>query len=278
MHIMAAAILFACLFIMVQNIVYATEGTSAAIEMQKVIRGVKENPKNVKWAARKYSELVRNGAKEYVSKDITLARWYIYKTVMGAVGFSIAFMICKLTGRGQAPVIGIAVGLIGFFFLDIMVRTQNSAENDRMLPDIAEMSRSIMYSVKGGRYISDAIIDSTQVVENTRLKTALIALDGDIQKGQALTQALDDFEAKFNNLDIQALVAVIKSLQTTGQINDALDSLEHNTERAQQTVDKKKAQSLEDKTMLYVMLIAFDLVMIIMFCVGVKIMSMVDMF
>lgn len=43
-------------------------------------------------------------------------------------------------------------------------------------------------------------------------------------------------------------------------------------------MDKKKAQSLEDKTMLYVMLIAFDLVMIIMFCVGVKIMSMVDMF
>ena len=54
-----------------------------------------------------------------------------------------------------------------------------------MMADICEMSRSVLYGKKGGQYIIDAIKDAVLVVENKRLKMAMIRMKTDLDAGRS---------------------------------------------------------------------------------------------
>lgn len=107
------------------------------------------------------------------------------------------------------------VAVIGWFFLDIFLRVTNKSSNDEMMPDIMEMSRSVLYAKRGGQYIADALKDAVIVVENKRLKTALMQLRNDMDSGRNLDECLQEMEMSFSNGEISSFCTVIKSLQTS---------------------------------------------------------------
>ena len=55
---------------------------------------------------------------------------------------------------------------------------------------------------------------------------------------------------------------------------EALKTLENNIERGQAGVNKRKCIVLENKTMVYVLLIAFDLLIMILYCIIMKLLDM----
>ena len=143
-----------------------------------------------------------------------------------------------------------------------------------MMPDIMEMSRSVLYGKRGGQYIADALKDSVIVVENKRLKTALLRLRNDLESGLSLDECLDELELSFSNGEISSFCTVIKSLQSTGQVDEALRTLENNIEREQASVNKRRCLILEHKTMMYVIFIAMDLMAMILYCIIMKLLEM----
>ena len=153
-------------------------------------------------------------------------------------------------------------------------RLKNKASNDEMMPDIMEMSRSVLYGKRGGQYIADALKDSVIVVENKRLKTALLRLRNDLESGLSLDECLDELELSFSNGEISSFCTVIKSLQSTGQVDEALRTLENNIEREQASVNKRRCMILEHKTMMYVIFIAMDLMAMILYCIIMKLLEM----
>ena len=171
-----------------------------------------------------------------------------------------------------------AAGVIGFFALDFILRLQNKSSNDEMLSDIMEMSRSVLYGKRGGQYIVDALKDAVIVVENKRLKTALMNLRNNLDSGISLNECLDDLEMSFSNGEISSFCTVIKSLQSTGQVNEALRTLENNIEREQVSVNKRRCLILEHKTMMYVIFIAMDLMLMILYCIIMKLLALQIMF
>ena len=78
----------------------------------------------------------------------------------------------------------------------------------------------------------------------------------------------------FSNGEISSFCTVIKSLQATGQVDEALRTLENNIEREQISVNKKRCLILEQKTMMYVILIAVDILAIIMYCIIMKLLEL----
>ena len=174
----------------------------------------------------------------------------------------------------MAKPISILVAVIGWFFLDIILRAQNRSSNDEMMPDIMEMSRSVLYGKRGGQYIADALKDAVIVVENKRLKTALMKLRNDLDGGRLLGECLDELEISFSNGEISAFCTVIKSLQSTGQVDEALRTLENNIEREQISVNKKRCLMLEHKTMMYVIFIAMDILAMILYCIIMKLLQL----
>ena len=137
-----------------------------------------------------------------------------------------------------------------------------------------EMSRSVLYGKRGGQFIADALKDAVIVVENKRLKTALMKLRNDLDSGMGLNECLDELELSFSNGEISSFCTVIKSLQSTGQVDEALKTLESNIEREQISVNKKRCLMLEHKTMMYVIFIAMDLMAMILYCIIMKLLEM----
>lgn len=91
-------------------------------------------------------------------------------------------------------------------FLDLILRLKNKASNDEMMPDIMEMSRSVLYGKRGGQYIADALKDSVIVVENKRLKTALLRLRNDLESDLAWMSAWMSWNLVFQTVRFQAFV------------------------------------------------------------------------
>ena len=120
-------------------------------------------------------------------------------------------------------------------------------------------------------------------VENRQLQTIiinlkncmhLIQLGNDLDSGRSLDECLQELEMSFSNGEISSFCTVIKSLQSTGQVDEALRTLENNIEREQNSVNKRRCVVLEQKTTLYVILIAMDILGMLLYCIIMKLMEM----
>lgn len=223
----------------------------------------------------KQIQLKKMGAGVLLKDQLTVSQWYFYKGIMAGLFAMICFFITDgLLKTDIAKSISILAAVAGWFFFDIILRAQNSSSNDDMMPDIMEMSRSVLYGKRGGQYIADALKDAVIVVENKRLKTALMGLRNDLDAGRSLDDCLNELERSFSNGEISSFCTVIKSLQSTGQVDEALQTLENNIEREQVSVNKKRCVMLEHKTMMYVIFIAMDILAMILYCIIIKLLEL----
>lgn len=269
------ALLFIIIFSVVQGIVYLIKGTTPAKEAKKTIGKIKYASVLTKFVAEKQIELKKMGAGVLLKDQMTVSQWYMFKALMATAFGMIVFFI--LSGVMNSPVgkpLTVIAAVAGWFFLDLLLRLQNKSSNDEMMPDIMEMSRSVLYGKRGGQYIADALKDSVIVVENKRLKTALMKLRNELDSGRSLDSCLDELEMSFSNGEISSFCTVIKSLQSTGQVDEALRTLENNIEREQVSVNKKRCIMLEHKTMMYVIFIAMDILAMILYCIIIKLLEL----
>lgn len=268
-------LLFAVLFSLIQGIMYLTIGTTPEKEAKKQIKKIKDSGTFRGFILEKEIWLKKMGAGVFLRDQMTVSQWYMSKALMGGAFFLIvAFVAGAVFKAGSAKWIGLIAGAVGFFLLDIVLRLQNRSSNDEMLPDIMEMSRSVLYGKKGGQYIVDALKDAVVVVENKRLKTALMQLRNSLDSGTSLNDALDELESSFSNGEISSFCTVVKSLQASGQVNEALRTLENNIEREEVSVNKRRCLMLEHKTMMYVIFIAMDLLIMMMYCIIMKLLAL----
>ena len=279
MIVILYALLFLIAFSLAQGIVYMIKGTTPAKEAKKKLAKVKSSSVVTRFVSEKQIELKKMGAGVLLKDQMTVSQWYMFKALMAAAfGFISYFILCGVMELSVGKYITGIASVAGWFFLDLLLRLQNKASNDEMMPDICEMSRSVLYGKRGGQYIADALKDSVIVVENKRLKTALMKLRSELDSGRSLDSCLDELEMSFSNGEISAFCAVIKSLQSTGQVDEALKTLESNIEREQVSVNKKRCMLLEKKTMMYVIFIAMDILAMILYCIIVKLVELTAAF
>lgn len=265
------AVLFVTLFMFVQGIYYLYKGTTPAKEAKKKIEKIKHSSAVTRFMLEKQIELKKMGAGILLKDQMTVSQWYLYKGLMAGLFGLITFFVTRgvIKTDLSKPLTALAA-VVGWLFLDLILKAQNKSSNDEMMPDIMEMSRSVLYGKRGGQYIADALKDAVIVVENKRLKTALMRLRNDLDAGRSLDECLDELEMSFSNGEISAFCTVIKSLQSTGQVEEALRTLENNIEREQVSVNKRRCMILEHKTMMYVIFIAMDILAMILFCIIMK--------
>lgn len=275
MVILLTGLLFVLLFGIVQGIVYLIHGTTPVKEAKKQLERIKNSQGFTRFIYDKQIALKKMGAGVLLKDRLTVSQWYLYKALMAGLFGLIAFFISAGVAKSDmAKPISIFAAIIGWAFLDLLLRFSNKSSNDEMMPDIMEMSRSVLYGKRGGQYIADALRDAVIVVENKRLKTALMRLRNDLDSGIGLDECLDELELSFSNGEISSFCTVIKSLQSTGQVDEALRTLETNIEREQASVNKRRCMILEHKTMMYVIFIAMDLMVMILYCIIMKLLEM----
>ena len=269
------ALLFVIIFSFAQGIVYLIRGTTPAMEARKTLNRVKKSSVLTGFVAKKQIDLKKMGAGILLKDQMTVAQWYMFKALMAAAfGMITFFLISGVMELAVGKPLTVIAAVAGWFFLDLVLRFSNKSSNDEMMPDIMEMSRSVLYGKRGGQYIADALKDSVIVVENKRLKTALMKLRNELDSGRDLDSCLDELEMSFSNGEVSSFCAVIKSLQSTGQVDEALKTLENNIEREQVSVNKRRCIMLEHKTMMYVIFIAMDILAMILYCIVIKLLEL----
>lgn len=268
-------LLFLVIFGAVQSVMYLKYDTTPSKEALKQIKKLQNSSVVQNLVADKQIQLRKMGAGILLKDQMTVSQWYLYKLLMAGLFFCICLFITDgvFHAKTAAP-ISIVAAVLGWFFLDFVLRSLNKSSNEDMMDDIMEMSRSVLYGKRGGQYIADALKDSVMVVENKRLKTALIQLRNDLDSGKSLDDCLQELEMSFSNGEISSFCTVIKSLQSTGQVDEALRTLENNIEREQVSVNKRRCVVLEQKTTLYVIMIAMDILGMLLYCIIMKLMDM----
>ena len=268
-------LLFLVIFGAVQSVMYLKYDTTPSKEAMKQIKKVQNSSVIRNLVADKQIQLKKMGAGVLLKDQMTVSQWYLYKLLMAGLFFCICLFITDgvFQAKAAAP-ISIVAAVLGWFFLDFVLRSLNKSSNEDMMDDIMEMSRSVLYGKRGGQYIADALKDSVMVVENKRLKTALIQLRNDLDSGKSLDDCLQELEMSFSNGEISSFCTVIKSLQSTGQVDEALRTLENNIEREQVSVNKRRCVVLEQKTTIYVIMIAMDILGMLLYCIIMKLMDM----
>lgn len=268
-------LLFILCFGIMQSIIYRMHGTTPEKEARKQLKALKNLDFVTRFLLEKQISLKRMGAGVLLKDQMSVVQWYLSKLLFAFFfGMCSFFMLQGLGIHSFKKGILLVSFVLGWFFLDFLLKAKNKASNDEMMPDIMEMSRSVLYGKRGGQYIADALKDAVIVVENKRLKSALLKLRTDLDAGKSLEECLSDFEFSFSNAEISSFCTVIKSLQVTGQVDEALKTLEQNIEREQISVNKRRCLRLEQKTMLYVILIAMDILAMILYCIIMKLMEL----
>ena len=250
-------------------------GTTPEKEARKQLEAIKNSDVVMRFLLEKQITLKRMGAGVLLKDQMSVGQWYLSKLLFAfSFGLCSFFMLQGLGIHSFKKGILLVSFVLGWFFLDVLLKAKNKASNDEMMPDIMEMSRSVLYGKRGGQYIADALKDAVIVVENKRLKSALLKLRTDLDAGKSLEECLSELERSFSNAEISSFCTVIKSLQVTGQVDEALKTLEQNIEREQISVNKRRCLRLEQKTMLYVILIAMDILAMILYCIIMKLMEL----
>ena len=268
-------LLFILIFGVVQGTVYLISGTTPTREAKKHLERIKNSKSFIRFVYEKQIQLRKMGAVVLLKDQLSVSQWYLFKGLMAGMFAMIAFFISAgIFKSDAAKPISLVAGIIGWLFLDLMLRLKNKASNEEMMPDIMEMSRSVLYGKRGGQYIGDALKDAVVVVENRRLKSALMKLRNDLDAGKSLDICLDELELGFDNGEISSFCTVIKSLQSTGQVDEALKTLESSIEREQVSVNKRRCMILEQKTMMYVIFIAMDILAMILYCIIMKLLEL----
>lgn len=268
-------LIFALVFTTIQTLLLRKQGSDSKTYAQEQLENLKKSRHFQEFVLRKQIKLKKYGADIFVRDGILVSQWYLYKALFASVAGVITFVLSvKVFHADAGYIITAAVTAFAWFFLDLYLSLENKQSNEAMMPDICEMSRSVLYGKRGGQYIIDAIKDACIVVENKRLKMGMIKLRSNLDAGRNLEESLNEFEMSFTTPEIASFCTVIKSLQTTGHVEEALKTLENNIERGQAGVNKRKCIVLENKTMVYVLLIAFDLLIMILYCIIMKLLDM----
>lgn len=268
-------LIFALVFTTIQTLLLRKEGSDSKTYAKEQLENLKKGRHFQEFVLRKQIKLKKYGADIFVRDGILVSQWYLYKALFASVAGVITFVLSvKVFHADAGYIITAAVTAFAWYFLDLYLSMENKQSNEAMMPDICEMSRSVLYGKRGGQYIIDAIKDACIVVENKRLKMGMIKLRSNLDAGRNLEESLNEFEMSFTTPEIASFCTVIKSLQTTGHVEEALKTLENNIERGQAGVNKRKCIVLENKTMVYVLLIAFDLLIMILYCIIMKLLDM----
>lgn len=268
-------LIFALVFTMIQSLILRKQDMDSKTYAKEQLENLKKGRHFQEFVLRKQIKLKKYGADIFVRDGILVSQWYLYKALFASVTGVITFVLSvKVFQEDGGYFITAAVAILSWFFLDMYLSMENKQSNEAMMPDICEMSRSVLYGKRGGQYIIDAIKDACIVVENKRLKMGMIKLRSNLDAGRNLEESLNEFEMSFTTPEIASFCTVIKSLQTTGHVEEALKTLENNIERGQAGVNKRRCIVLENKTMVYVLMIAFDLLIMILYCIIMKLLDM----
>lgn len=166
-----------------------------------------------------YSYLKKNGRMVEGVRNTTPEMYILTKILL-----TVLFTLIALIFTGNI-FLAIIFAIFGMTFQDILIWSTNREDNRNMIEDIQRIYELISLQTRSSRYISDTFYDCYYFTKNSRLKRALLEMDAEVKITHNLSNALEEFDNKFNNESISLLVRSIRQASKAGQLASSLDQM-----------------------------------------------------
>lgn len=200
------------------------------------------------------------------------------------IKIGIAALLALLGAMINVPAAGrlicsVLCALAGFWIPDIFIRISNKDDNDRMLDDILEIYDVLKTYTKAGAHVKDALIECQLQVKNKRLKTALQELNNNILSGQVtIREAIDIFNARFSNDNIDDLCIILKQSLVTGRSTKILSDISrqlYDIRHAKAILDKER---MDRKMQIIQLLFFIGLMALLIYTIGTELITSINDF
>lgn len=156
--------------------------------------------------------------------------------------------LAALVGAGYHIGITPFAAVLGYKTLDILCLYFSARDNEAIMPDLQLIYNSVSVQIRGGVYILDALCQNYAMIENSRLKMALLKLQGDLLMNGNPRECIGEFQNKFDNQYIDSLcIAVVQSLES-GQTVELLSDISEQLKAFQESALIKKKMKMERDT------------------------------
>lgn len=164
------------------------------------------------------------------------------------LGLCILFsMMGVLAGSAAGPVCAMGLGVFAFFIPRMLILYNNSIFNERLLGDLRVTYQFIAIQTAAGVYISDALAECRDSVENKRLRDAFIRLGNDIATENDIEKALGNFSECFDNPHISTFCVIIRQSLESGRSLDLLQDVNDQLKEVEENILFKKQEKLNRK-------------------------------
>lgn len=157
-------------------------------------------------------------------------------------------MLFFFMGRAEGGIIiGIGLGVLGFFVFDYIINISNASDNEKLAVDLSEIYDCLRIQNKGGVFIQNSLNECFLIAKNKRLKKALKELNNQIAVTKDIESSLDEFNSKFDCVYIDTFVMTIKQGLKTGKKEDAFNDISEALKETALVIEERKGKNIERK-------------------------------
>lgn len=198
--------------------------------------------KSVYFSKENLSALMSKNGLMYMMKDYRLepSTFILMKIGCGLVGAVLGLALANRFALGLLLAVGLFA--VAFFIPDIVISSSNASDNIKMQDDIVAIFATLKIHARAGVYISDTLVECQRAVSNARLKEAFNELNNNIlSRRVTVDDAVDIFNSRFNNEQIDNLSVIIKQALNTGRSTEMIADI------SKQIEDTNRARSMSSR-------------------------------
>lgn len=211
--------------------------------------------------------LERNGADFHFGRWISPISYMVIRFMAGGIGM--------LLGAYYEVWLSFVLAVIFFLLPDMMLVWLNGKDNERMLPELKLVYNAMSMQIKAGVYVTDALAECYGSVREARLRQALLTLSGDITMKADVEEALEGFQAKFDNQYIDALCITILQALESGQAVDLLSDIGEQIKDMEVTIMSRKKSNLDRSITFYQLGILSAIMVVVLYACVVHMLTAV---
>lgn len=212
---------------------------------------------------RKYNQmqiyLSRSGANYILKRVIDPVEFVLLKLIVGVILGITVFIFTGYIG-------GIIAGIVGYVLPNVILNIANDRDNDMFLADIRGVYETLKIKTESGMFLTTSIRQCYKVVENKRLKKALLELSGELGTTGNVKDAVDLFQMKFKNRYIDQLCVTMRQSFDSGSTLNAITDMSNSLSDIQKAIELDAKNRLE-KEVMFTQLLILSAIMVMILCV-----------
>jgi Flp pilus assembly protein TadB len=187
--------------------------------------------------------LTKNGVTFHYGKRMSAVKLVLVSVLLFAGGYVLGLQVSFS--------VGIPAGAFFAALPWMLVPVLNRKDNEKMLPDLQAVFRSLAMQIRAGVHVSDALAEMYVSITEVRLREAFIALGSDIILKSDMFSALENFQSKFDNRYVDSLCITVLQSMESGQASQLLQDIGDQMKDMEKDVLEKKKGKLDRSLTFY---------------------------